>query len=233
MDALIAHSEHGADELRALVGDPTRVHRIPHGAFNHLARPAGRAAAARGARRGRGPGDPLLRPRPSLQGRRRAARGVPRARGCRALGGRDAADGPGSAAARWPSAAGRRSASSTASSPTRRSRPTSAAPTSSCCPYRQIEQSGVLYTALAFGNADRRQRGRRLHRGRRARRALRLVPPGDPAAARRGARQSCSPTRQRASDAGVGGRRRRDRALLVGGRSPRRTLDVYRRLIAG
>ena len=38
MDALIAHSEHGAAELRALVGDPTRVHRIPHGAFEHLTR---------------------------------------------------------------------------------------------------------------------------------------------------------------------------------------------------
>ena len=37
-------------------------------------------------------------------------------------------------------------------------------------PYREIEQSGVLYTALAFGNADRRQRRRRLRRGRRARR---------------------------------------------------------------
>ena len=38
MDALIAHSEHGAAELRALVGDPTRVHHIPHGAFDHLTR---------------------------------------------------------------------------------------------------------------------------------------------------------------------------------------------------
>jgi glycosyltransferase involved in cell wall biosynthesis len=38
MDALIAHSEHGAAELRAVVGDPSRVHRIPHGAFEHLTR---------------------------------------------------------------------------------------------------------------------------------------------------------------------------------------------------
>src|SRR5688572_3555137 len=38
MDALIAHSEHGAAELRSLVDDPTRVHRIPHGAFEHLTR---------------------------------------------------------------------------------------------------------------------------------------------------------------------------------------------------
>jgi glycosyltransferase involved in cell wall biosynthesis len=38
MDALIAHSEHGAAELRSLVADPARVHRIPHGAFDHLTR---------------------------------------------------------------------------------------------------------------------------------------------------------------------------------------------------
>ena len=37
MDALVAHSEYGAAELRDLVGDPTRVHAIPHGAFEHLA----------------------------------------------------------------------------------------------------------------------------------------------------------------------------------------------------
>jgi glycosyltransferase involved in cell wall biosynthesis len=36
MDALIAHSEHGAAELRSLIDDPARVHRIPHGAFAHL-----------------------------------------------------------------------------------------------------------------------------------------------------------------------------------------------------
>jgi glycosyltransferase involved in cell wall biosynthesis len=36
MDALVAHSEFGAAELRELVGDPTRVHVIAHGAFEHL-----------------------------------------------------------------------------------------------------------------------------------------------------------------------------------------------------
>ncbi len=36
MDALVAHSEYGAAELRDLVGDPARVHTIPHGAFEHL-----------------------------------------------------------------------------------------------------------------------------------------------------------------------------------------------------
>lgn len=36
MDALVAHSEHGAAELRSLVGHTPRVHAIPHGAFVHL-----------------------------------------------------------------------------------------------------------------------------------------------------------------------------------------------------
>jgi glycosyltransferase involved in cell wall biosynthesis len=39
MDAVIAHSEHGAARLRDEVGlDPERVHVIPHGAFDYLTR---------------------------------------------------------------------------------------------------------------------------------------------------------------------------------------------------
>ena len=39
MDAVIVHSDHGARRLREDVGlDPARVHVIPHGAFHHLAR---------------------------------------------------------------------------------------------------------------------------------------------------------------------------------------------------
>jgi glycosyltransferase involved in cell wall biosynthesis len=39
MDAVVAHSEHGAGRLRAEVGlDPARVHVIPHGAFDYLTR---------------------------------------------------------------------------------------------------------------------------------------------------------------------------------------------------
>jgi glycosyltransferase involved in cell wall biosynthesis len=39
MDAVIAHSEHGASHLREDVGlDPGRVHVIPHGAFDYLTR---------------------------------------------------------------------------------------------------------------------------------------------------------------------------------------------------
>jgi glycosyltransferase involved in cell wall biosynthesis len=36
MDALIAHSEAGATRLRELVADPRSVHRVPHGVFEHL-----------------------------------------------------------------------------------------------------------------------------------------------------------------------------------------------------
>jgi glycosyltransferase involved in cell wall biosynthesis len=39
MDAVVAHSEHGAARLRDEVGvDPSRVHVIPHGAFDYLTR---------------------------------------------------------------------------------------------------------------------------------------------------------------------------------------------------
>ncbi|HEX3735616.1 MAG TPA: glycosyltransferase family 4 protein [Solirubrobacterales bacterium] len=39
MDAVVAHSEHGADRLREEVGlDPERVRVIPHGAFDYLTR---------------------------------------------------------------------------------------------------------------------------------------------------------------------------------------------------
>jgi glycosyltransferase involved in cell wall biosynthesis len=39
MDAVVAHSEHGARRLRQIVGlDPDRVHVIPHGAFDYLTR---------------------------------------------------------------------------------------------------------------------------------------------------------------------------------------------------
>jgi len=39
MDAVVAHSEHGAARLRSEIGiDPARVHVIPHGAFDYLTR---------------------------------------------------------------------------------------------------------------------------------------------------------------------------------------------------
>lgn len=51
MDALIAHSEAGADRLRDLVADPSRVHRVNHGVFDHLlSQPAERPLPAELAR---------------------------------------------------------------------------------------------------------------------------------------------------------------------------------------
>jgi glycosyltransferase involved in cell wall biosynthesis len=38
MDALIAHSQAGVERLRALGTDPARVHRVAHGTFEHLTR---------------------------------------------------------------------------------------------------------------------------------------------------------------------------------------------------
>lgn len=47
VDAVVVHSEHGARRLRDELGiDPGKVHVIPHGAFDHLV-PAGDDAAAR------------------------------------------------------------------------------------------------------------------------------------------------------------------------------------------
>ena len=57
-------------------------------------------------------------------------------------------------------------------------------------PYREIEQSGVLYTALAFGNRSSPARSAASRRSASATAPLRLVPPGRPGAAGRGARAS-------------------------------------------
>ena len=63
----------------------TRVHVIPHGAFDYLTRLADERPLADELAGGRGAGRPLLRPDPPLQGHRRPARGVSRDRGRRAL----------------------------------------------------------------------------------------------------------------------------------------------------
>ena len=153
MDAVVAHSEHGARaaaRARSAL-DPERRPRDPPRRLRLPDPPAGRDAAAGRAGRGRGPGDPLLRPAPPLQGHRHPARGLPPSRGRRALDRRHAADATRAAARARRGAPRARSASSPASSTTPRSRRSSAAPTSSSCPTATIEHSGVLYTALAFG----------------------------------------------------------------------------------
>ena len=79
-----------------------------------------------------------------------------------------------------------------ASSPTPRSRPTSAAPTWSSCPTARSSSPGVLYTALAFGKPIVASDVGGFAEVARRDRALRLVPPGDPAALRRARSPSCS-----------------------------------------
>ena len=97
---------------------------------------------------GREAGRAVLRAAAALQGTRRAARRLARDRRRRAVDRRDAAH-----AARRPARcrAPQRALDARASSTTPRSRRCSAAPTSSCCPTAEIDQSGVLFTALAFG----------------------------------------------------------------------------------
>ena len=145
-------SEHGARPAarrrRARSGcgprDPARRVRLPHA-------PARRAAAARRARRRRGPGDPVLRPAAPLQGHRRPARGVPlRAR----------APSSGSSGCRGCRSSRFRSWRARAAGRVRLLPRFITDPEIPALfrradvvvlPYREIEQSGVLYTALAFG----------------------------------------------------------------------------------
>jgi glycosyltransferase involved in cell wall biosynthesis len=181
MDALIAHSEHGAAELRALTGDPARVHRIPHGAFDHLTRqpyevplPAELAAVSGpvvlcfGLVRPYKGIDVLLEAFARLSGAELWIVGMSRmdlaplrelARRCRAtvrFVDRFITDPEIPAYFRRADVV--------------------------ALPYRRIEQSGVLYTALAFGKAIVASSiGGFTEVGERDR-ALRLVPPADPEA---------------------------------------------------
>ncbi len=181
MDALIAHSEHGAAELRELVGDPTRVHRIPHGAFEHLrhlpderplpdelAAVEGPVILCFGLIRPYKGVDVLLEAFAQVEGAELWVVGMPRMdlAPLRAL------------AARCPGTV--RFVDRFITDPEipayfRRADVVA-------LPYRAIEQSGVLYTALAFGNAIVASAvGGFTEIGERDG-ALRLVPPGDPAA---------------------------------------------------
>ena len=155
VDAVVVHSEAGRSRLVAEAGvDPARVHVIPHGAFEHLDRAARRDAACPGGPR-RAPGRAVLRPRAPVQGSRPAGGGVCRAR-------------PTTRCCSW---------SGMPRTPIepleRRARelgiaervrfvprfvPDEELPSYFrradvvALPYREIDQSGVLYTALAFGS---------------------------------------------------------------------------------
>jgi glycosyltransferase involved in cell wall biosynthesis len=150
MDAVVVHSAHGAARLRDEAGlDPARVHVIPHGAFTHLAS-APPAAALPPELRSAPPEAPvvlcfgLLRPYKGIDVLLEAWReiegaelwivGMPRMD----IAALRAAAPPG---VRW---APRFVAGEELAATFRRA-------DVAVLPYREIDQSGVLFTALAFG----------------------------------------------------------------------------------
>jgi glycosyltransferase involved in cell wall biosynthesis len=180
MDAVVAHSEHGAAELRGLLADPARVHRIPHGAFSHLTRQEDERPLPQDLAGVEGPVvlcfglvrpykgvDVLLEAFRGLHGAELWVVGMPRM-----------------------DMTGLRRLAAECAAPVRFVERFITDPEIPAyfrradvvvLPYRAIEQSGVLYTALAFGNAivasavgGFKEVGERDA-------ALRLVPPGESA----------------------------------------------------
>jgi glycosyltransferase involved in cell wall biosynthesis len=147
MDAIVVHSEHGAARLRdELRLDPARIHVIPHGPLHELARQPRDAAPPPELRRGDGPivlffG--LIRPYKGVDVLLDAWRRAERPPGARLwIAGMPrmpiAVDAPDAdAALRFVSGAELAGAFRAADLVV--------------LPYREIDQSGVLYTALAFG----------------------------------------------------------------------------------
>ncbi len=230
MDALIAHSEHGAAELRALVGDPTRVHRIPHGAFEHLTRVpderplpddlaevSGPVILCFGLIRPYKGVDVLIEAFGQVEGAELWIVGMPRMdlAPLRAL------------AERCPGTV--RFVDRFITDPEipayfRRADIVA-------LPYRAIEQSGVLYTALAFGNAIIASAiGGFTEIGERDG-ALRLVPPGDPAALGEALTELVADPDRRAELAAAA--RRAAAGPYSWDEIAARTLDLYRGLVPG
>jgi glycosyltransferase involved in cell wall biosynthesis len=230
MDALVAHSEHGAAELRALVGDPTRVHRIPHGAFEHLTRvpderplPDELASVDRpvilcfGLVRPYKGADVLIEAFGQVEGAELWIVGMPRMdlTPLRALAERT----PGTV----------RFVDRFITDPEipayfRRADIVA-------LPYRAIEQSGVLYTALAFGSAIVASAiGGFTEIGERDG-ALRLVPPGDPAALGETLAELVADPARRAALAAAA--RRAAAGPYSWDEIAVRTLDLYRGLVHG
>jgi glycosyltransferase involved in cell wall biosynthesis len=147
MDAIVVHSEHGAARLRdELRLDPARIHVIPHGPLTDLTRQSDCAAPPPELRRGDGPvvlffG--LIRPYKGVDVLLDAWRRAERPPGARLwIAGMPrmpiAIDAPDAdAALRFVSGAELAGAFRAADLVV--------------LPYREIDQSGVLYTALAFG----------------------------------------------------------------------------------
>ena len=132
----------GVDPRRGARDPARRVRRTSPTSPSERPLPAELAAVRRAGRA-------VLRPAAPLQGPRRAARGLARHRGRRAVDRRHAADGHRAAARRR--AAGRalrrRASCADAELPAVLRRADLVV-----LPYREIDQSGVLFTALAFGS---------------------------------------------------------------------------------
>jgi len=149
MDAIVVHSEHGAARLRDELGlDAARVHVIPHGALTGLTEIPAQARPPRELRAGAGPvvlffG--LLRPYKGVDVLLDAWRRARRPDGARLwIAGMPRMDVTGIAAAPDVDAALRFVSASELAGAFR-------AADLVVLPYREIDQSGVLFTALAFG----------------------------------------------------------------------------------
>jgi glycosyltransferase involved in cell wall biosynthesis len=226
MDAVVVHSEHGAARLRAEAGvDPARVHVIPHGAFHALAEVEPAPLPSELGARGAGPVAlffGLLRPYKGidvlLEGWRRAPLpagaqlwivGAPRM-DVAAL--RAAAP----AGVRWVErfvSAGELAALFSAADV-------------AVLPYREIDQSGVLFTALAFGTPlllsavggfpEVAATG-----------AAQLVAPGDPDALAAGLSELLADPERRARLSAAGRRAAAPEGPYGWDAIARRTLDLY------
>jgi glycosyltransferase involved in cell wall biosynthesis len=228
MDALVVHSEYGAAELRELVADPTRVHAIPHGAFEHLkhqpdevplpaelARVEGPVVLLFGLIRPYKGVDVILEAFRDIEGAELWIVGMPRmditplerlAERCRAT----VRFVPRFITDREIPAYFRRA-------------------DVVALPYRAIEQSGVLYTALAFGSAIVASAvGGFTEVGERDG-AVRLVPPGDVAALREALVELLGSEGERSALAGAAAKAAA--TTYSWERIAAQTLDMYRGLL--
>jgi glycosyltransferase involved in cell wall biosynthesis len=179
MDAVVVHSEHGARRLRDEAGvDPERVRVIPHGAFDYLTRQPDERPLPDELARVEGPvvlffG--LLRPYKGIDVLLEAFRSIEGAE-LWVVGNPRMPTGPLHAAA-GPNVRFVERFVTDAEIPAYFRRADLVV-----LPYRQIDQSGVLYTALAFGRPLVLSRVGGFTELAEEHDAARLVPPGDPQA---------------------------------------------------